>query len=78
MNHGKFWNIGLHKTSNRHDFQEVENTILDGQFWESVRYVLQFTKPIYNMIQFVDTYQSMFVELYEQMDIMLGQTKDII
>jgi hypothetical protein len=27
-------------TSDRHEFQEVEDTILDGQFWAQVRYVL--------------------------------------
>ena len=26
--------------SDRHDFQEVENTVLDGHFWSQVRYVL--------------------------------------
>jgi hypothetical protein len=45
-------------TSDRHEFQEVEDTVLDGQFWQQVRYVLQFTKPIYSMIQFADTDQS--------------------
>ena len=41
-------------TSDRLDFQDVEDTILDGQFWASVKFVLQFTKPIYHMIQFAD------------------------
>jgi hypothetical protein len=41
--------------SKRSDFQEVEDTVLDGPFWQQVR---QFTKPIYSMIRFVDTYQS--------------------
>jgi hypothetical protein len=36
--------------SNRHEFEDVEDIVLDGQFWAQVRYVLQFTKPIYNMI----------------------------
>ena len=26
--------------SDRHDFQEVEDTVLDGQFWAQVKYVL--------------------------------------
>jgi hypothetical protein len=30
----------------------VKGTILDNQFWSQVRYVLQFTKPTYNMIRF--------------------------
>ena len=27
------------------DFQDVEDTVLDGQFWASVKFVLQFTSP---------------------------------
>ena len=42
-------------TSDRLDFQNVEDTIFDGQFWASVKFVLQFTKPIYHMIWFADT-----------------------
>jgi hypothetical protein len=64
--------------SDKHEFQEVEDTVLDGQFWQHVRYILQFTKPIYTMIQFTDTDQSVNGEVYEQMDNMLGQIKDII
>ena len=37
-------------TSDRLDFQDVEDTVLDGQFWASVKFVLHFTKPIYHMI----------------------------
>jgi hypothetical protein len=64
--------------SERSDFQEVEDTVLDGHFWQLVRYILQFTKPIYSMIQFVDTDQLVIGEVYEQMDSMLGQIKDIV
>jgi hypothetical protein len=39
----------------RSDFQEVEDIVLDDHFWQQVWYILQFTKPIYSMIQFVDT-----------------------
>lgn len=64
--------------SDRHDFQEVENTVLDGHFWSQVRHVLQFTKPIYNMIRFADTDKAVIGEVYEQMDSMLGHIKDIV
>ena len=64
--------------SDRHDFQEVENTVLDGHFWSQGRYVLQFTKPIYNMIWFADTDKLMIGEVYEQMDSMLCHIKDIV
>jgi hypothetical protein len=33
----------------------VKETVLDNQFWSRGRYVLQFTKPIYNMIKFADS-----------------------
>jgi hypothetical protein len=51
--------------SERSDFQEVEDKILDGHFWQQVRYILQFTKPIYSMIRFADTDQPMIGEVYE-------------
>jgi hypothetical protein len=62
----------------RPEFQEVEDVVLDGQFWQQVRYVLQFTKPIYSMIMFADIDQPVIGEVYEQMDSMLGQIKDIV
>ena len=51
--------------SNRHKFQEVEDIVLDGQFWAQVRYVQQFSKPIYNMIWFVDIDQPMIMLVFE-------------
>ena len=65
-------------TSNRHDFQDVKDTVLDGHFQTQVKYVLQFTKPVYNMIRFADTDQAVIGEVYEQMDNMLGHIKDIV
>jgi hypothetical protein len=56
----------------------VNETFLDSQFWSQVRYVLQFTKPIYNMIRFADSDRPIIREVYEQMDSMLGQIKDIV
>jgi hypothetical protein len=56
----------------------VKNTVLDSQFWTQVRYVLQFTKPIYNMIKFSDSDRPIIGEVYEQMDSMLGLIKDIV
>jgi hypothetical protein len=56
----------------------VKNTVLENQFWSEVRYVLQFTKPIYNMIKFSDSYRPIIGEVYEQMDSMLGMIKDIV
>ena len=44
----------------------VKETVLDSQFWSQVRYVLQFTKPIYNMIKFADSDRPIIGEVYEQ------------
>ena len=65
-------------TSDKDDFQEAKDTILDGQFWASVKFVLQFTKTIYHMIRFEDTNKSVIGEVYEHMDSMLGKIKDIV
>jgi hypothetical protein len=46
--------------------------------FSQVRYVLQFTKPIYNMIKFSDSDRPIIGEVYEQMDSMLGLIKDIV
>ena len=54
------------------------DTVLDGHFWQQVRYILQFTKPIYIMIRFADTDRLVIREVYEQMDSMQGQIKDIV
>lgn len=78
---GESWKILKERAtiaSDWHEFQEVENIVLDGQFWSQVRYVLQFTKPIYNMIWFVGTNKLVIGEVYEEMDSMLGHIKDII
>jgi hypothetical protein len=56
----------------------MKETVLDNDFWSQVRYVLLFSKPSYNMIQFVDSYQPVIGEVYEQMDTMLGHIKDIV
>ena len=56
----------------------AKDTILDILFWSQVKYVLQFTKPIYYMIKFGDSDKPIIGEVYEKMDNMLGQIKDIV
>ena len=56
----------------------MEETTLDGLIWAHVRDVLQYTKPIYNMIFFVNTNAPMIGEVYEQMNNMLGKIKHIV
>ena len=56
----------------------MEETALDPLFWARMREIVSFTKPIYNMICFADTDKPVIGEVYEQMDSMLGQIKDIV
>jgi hypothetical protein len=56
----------------------VKEIVLDNQFWSRVQYVLQFTKPFYHMIRFADPNRPIIGKVYEQMDSMLGQIKDIV
>lgn len=56
----------------------AKDTILDMYFRSQVIYVLHFTKPIYYMIKFGDSDRPIIGEVYEQMDSMLGQIKDIV
>jgi hypothetical protein len=65
-------------SNDREGANAVKETVLDSQFWSQVRYVLQFTKPIYHMIKFADSDRPIIGEVYEQMDSMLGQIKDIV
>ena len=62
----------------RQGFEHVEETALDPLFWARVREILSFTKPIYHMIRFADTDKPVIGEVYEQMDSMLGQIKDVV
>jgi hypothetical protein len=43
----------------------MKETILDSHFWSQVRYVLQLTRPIYNMIKFADSDRPIIGEVYE-------------
>ena len=52
-------------TSDKRQFQEVEDTVLDTAFWKNVKYVLQFIKPVYYMIRFADTDKPVIGEVYE-------------
>ena len=65
-------------STDRDGMDAAKDTVLDSSFWTQVRYVLQFTKPIYNMIRFADSDQPVIGEVYEQMDTMLGLIKDIV
>jgi hypothetical protein len=65
-------------STDREGANAVKEIVLDSQFGSQVRYVLQFIKPIYNMIKFADSDQPIIGEVYEQMDSMMGKIKDIV
>lgn len=41
--------------TNRDGVDVVKETVLDSHFWSKVRYVLQFSNSIYNMIWFANS-----------------------
>jgi hypothetical protein len=64
--------------TDRDDANAVKEIVLDHHFWSQVRYVLQFTKPIYNMIKFTYSNWPIIGEVYEKMDSMPRKIKDIV
>lgn len=53
----------------------VKKIVHDKHFWSQAWCVLQFSKPIYNMIQFVDSDKLTTGKLYEQRDSMLWKIR---
>jgi hypothetical protein len=51
-------------SNDREGATTVKETILDSQFWSQVRFVLQFTKPIYYMIKFADLDRPIIGDVY--------------
>lgn len=60
----------------KHD--AVQETVMNDDFWRKAKRVLRITKPIYRMLRFCDSDKAVIGEVYEQMDTMLGQIKDIL
>ncbi|KAJ9567218.1 hypothetical protein OSB04_003184, partial [Centaurea solstitialis] len=57
---------------------KVVDTIRDDFFWEDVENILAITKPIFLMIKFSDGEGPKMGEVYERMDNMLGEIKDVM
>ncbi|KAK8576560.1 hypothetical protein V6N13_032481 [Hibiscus sabdariffa] len=55
----------------------VEN-IHDDMFWDEVKEIVRITKPIYMLLKFCDGEGPRMGEIYERMDNMLGEIKDIM
>ncbi|XP_058228011.1 uncharacterized protein LOC131336244 [Rhododendron vialii] len=51
---------------------------MNDDFWRKAKRILRITKPIYKMLRFSDTNKAIIGKVYEQMDTMLGQIKDIL
>ena len=58
--------------------EEVVKTIKCDDFWEGVENALDIMKSIYYLIKFADSEGPKMGEIYEQMDNMMGQVKDIM
>ncbi|XP_076914925.1 uncharacterized protein LOC143574094 [Bidens hawaiensis] len=56
----------------------VPKTINDDLFWEDVENILAITKPVYLLIKFCDGEGPRMGEIYEKMDNMVGEIKDIM
>ena len=52
-------------SNDREGANAVKETVLDSQFSSQVRFVLEFTKPIYYMIKFADSDRPIIGEVYE-------------
>lgn len=76
--YGNEWYMGKAMSIDRDGANVVKENILDDHFWSQIRYVFQFTQPIYQMIKFVDFDQPIIGEVYEQMNSILGHIKDIV
>jgi hypothetical protein len=56
----------------------VANTIKDDDFWDEVENAVKITKPLYYLMKFTDGEGPKMGEIYERMDNMLGELKDIM
>ncbi|KAJ0568253.1 putative ribonuclease H-like superfamily [Helianthus annuus] len=56
----------------------ITETIKDEEFWESVENILAITKPIFLLIKFCDGEGLKMGEIYEKMDNMVGEIKDVM
>ncbi|KAI8561094.1 hypothetical protein RHMOL_Rhmol04G0310100 [Rhododendron molle] len=74
----KQWDCLKRTTSSPEQHDNVQQTVLDDDFWRKSQRVLKITKPIYKMLRFSDTDQPIIGEVYEQMDTMLGNIKDTL
>ena len=56
----------------------VKKKILSDDWWEQVSYIIDFTRPIYEMIRFCDTDKPCLHLVYEMWDSMIEKVKSEI
>jgi hypothetical protein len=56
----------------------ITRTINDDVFWDEVDVILSITKPLYLLIKFGDGEGSKVAEIYEKVDTMVGEIKDVM
>ena len=55
--------------------QNVKDMILSDRWWDTVDYILEFTTPIYDMLQVADTDKPCLHLVYEMWDSMIEKVK---
>ncbi|KAL3829149.1 hypothetical protein ACJIZ3_017951 [Penstemon smallii] len=65
-------------SSSKLQHEEIKRTILDSDFWEQLKFVLNFTKPIATMIRFCDSDKAVIGEVYQRMEDMLSSIEVIL
>ncbi|KAK9057621.1 hypothetical protein SSX86_022457 [Deinandra increscens subsp. villosa] len=71
------WREWAAKQSDDHT-TDVVATIRNDDFWNDVENILKITKPIYLLVKFCDGEGAKMGEIYEKMDNMLGEIKEVM
>ena len=58
--------------------KDVKDKILNEDFWMDVDYILNFTAPMYEMLQLADTNKPYLHNIYEWWDLMIEKVKEAI
>jgi len=53
----------------------VKEKIVNDEWWEKVFYIIEFTRPIYDMFRFCDTDKACLHLVYEMWDSMIEKVK---
>jgi hypothetical protein len=56
----------------------VRDKLLDEDWWIQVKYIIEFTEPIYSMLRATDTDKPSLYLIYEMWDNMIKKAKSII